>query len=282
LIRRSICRVNVFLPVISDTYSKPTNILGKINPHHLDLEVAFRRVQRLLITKKTKVMLPHILYDLKSILISLSLDLMVALIVIERFRAVNLLKSVMKLVLLLFNILILLFCYSLTRIDLSIGAGLGLFALLGILRIRSEIIRIEELIGLLLLMGVGFIHSIYPQVLHIGEILLADVILVGISFFLGSCKSETICVKVKVENLALLHPTRRNDLAKIIEKNLGLAMKKVTILSINIEDGTASLHVTLDDTITQTDEYLNERPKIPLVGIIKALPGNGIKRDFNT
>lgn len=225
-------------------------------------------------------MLPHILYDVKSILISLTLDLVVTLIVIERLRAANLLKGVMKLVLLLFNILILLFCYALTRVDLSIGAGLGLFALMGILRIRSEIIRIEELIGLLLLMGLGFIHSIYPQVLNFGEIILADIILIGITLFISSSVSEHMCVKVKIENLALLHPNRRQDLGKIIEKNLGMTMKKVHILNINIDDGTASLNVILGNAPTQPNDRIREIPKNILKSLVKSLPGIGMEKDF--
>jgi hypothetical protein len=227
-------------------------------------------------------MLPHILHDLKSILIPLALDLVVAILVIERLRAVQFLKGVMKMALLLFNILVLLFCYALTRIDLSIGAGLGLFGLLGILRIRSEIIRIEELIGLLLLMGLGFIHSIYPQVLHLGEILLADIILIGITLFLGSSAPEIICVKVKVENLGLIHPARRNDLNQIIEKNLGLTLKKVKILTINIEDGTATLNVMLGEATTRSDDPANVLPKITRRGLVKTLHPNGMEKDFIT
>ena len=86
------------------------------------------------------------LNEILTLLASVLLDGMVTLLIIRRLHASQLLININTYSLLLFNFLILFLCYTLSQLELSFGAGLGLFALLAILRFRSQVMKIDELI----------------------------------------------------------------------------------------------------------------------------------------
>ncbi|NND32233.1 MAG: DUF4956 domain-containing protein [Saprospiraceae bacterium] len=222
------------------------------------------------------------LYGLEEFCISIGLNLIIAIIVIKRLQASDLLAMVTRYNLLLFNLFIFLLCYILTRMELSVGAGLGLFALLGILRIRSEVIKIEGLIGLLFLMSIGFIHSVYPQVLHLWQLVVVDIILLAISVLHSLVAGRTICIRVKLKDLKLLHAGRQKELSKSLEEKLGLRIKSIVILNININEDCAHLRVSLDCTKYATGDLTTKSDYSPYKDIIRLLPKNGLKKDFIT
>lgn len=181
--------------------------------------------------------------DFQCLSLAAILDIVTALLVIYRLQSIGILNGVRKFSLLLFNTMIMFFCCVLMRVELSFGAGLGLFALLAILRFRSEVIKIDELIGVLLLMGLGFIHSAYPDVMQIMEVVIADLSLLGICFLIKP-QSAVVQVKMKLEGLERLHIGKRKQLFDSLERQFGMKLKTLEVLSINLPDNNASLMVS--------------------------------------
>ena len=181
------------------------------------------------------------LTELFTLAIAVLLDLGVSLIVIQRLHACELLTRISKYGLLLFNMLILFLCYTLSQLEFSFGAGLGLFALFAILRFRSEVMRITELIGLLLLLGLGFIHALFPSLI---TVVVVDIILVAITVKMAFAHVPTIEMKIKMKNLMLLKENRRAELCLMLEKKVGMSIVKIDAASINLEEDAACLNVT--------------------------------------
>ena len=201
----------------------------------------------------------EVIINLKSMSVSILMDMIVSLVVILCMHRSNILQQVKWPILLLFNMLILLFCCALLRMNLTVGAGLGLFALLAIIRFRSEVLKIEDMIAMLLLMGLGFLHATYPTVLEIWEILIADCVLLGISFSLTKKCVGFICFKIRISELELLNPSERQTLLRMLEDKIGLVPFNVKILNVNLEDGTANLSVKFYDKkqpVKQKSKYL--------------------------
>lgn len=183
------------------------------------------------------------LNDFRCLSLAALLDVLTALLVIYRLQSIGILNGVRRFSLLLFNTMIMFFCCVLMRVDLSFGAGLGLFALLAILRFRSEVIKIDELIGVLLLMGLGFIHSAYPEVMRITEVFIADLSLLGICLLIRP-QSTMTQVKIKLEGLEKLHTARRKELCVSLEKQFGMKLKTLEVVSVNLPDNNASIMVS--------------------------------------
>ncbi len=185
----------------------------------------------------------ELINDFRCLSLAAVLDVMTALLVIYRLQSIGILNGVRRFSLLLFNTMIMFFCCVLMRVDLSFGAGLGLFALLAILRFRSEVIKIDELIGVLLLMGLGFIHSAYPEVMRITEVVIADLSLLGICLLIRT-QSAIVQVKIKLEGLEKLHTGKRKDLCDSLEKQFGMKMKTLEVISVNLPDNNANIMVS--------------------------------------
>ena len=184
-----------------------------------------------------------IINDFRCLSLAAILDILTTLLVIYRLQSIGILNGVRRYSLLLFNTMIMLFCCVLMRVDLSFGAGLGLFALLAILRFRSEVIKVDELIGVLLLMGLGFIHSAYPEVMQIIEVLIIDLFLLSICLLIRP-NSAIVKVKMKLDSLDKLHASRRKDLNDSLEKQFGMTMKTLEVLSVNLPDNHANILVS--------------------------------------
>jgi len=71
-----------------------------------------------------------------------------------------------------------LLCYSLKRNELDIGLALGLFAVFGIIRYRTDTIDIKEMTYLFVIIGVAVINALSSDAVGLGEILFGNVAVV--------------------------------------------------------------------------------------------------------
>ena len=196
------------------------------------------------------------LNELITLSIAVLLDLGVCIIVIQRLHASQLLTRISKYGLLLFNVLILFLCFTLSQLEFSFGAGLGLFALFAILRFRSEVMRITELIGLLLLLGLGFIHAIFPSLI---TVVIVDIILISITLKMAATHVPTIDMKIKMHDLMLIKESNRIELHQYLEKKVGMPVLKVDMGNINFEEDAACLMVTF------SKKLINAKKKVKTI-----------------
>ncbi len=70
----------------------------------------------------------------------------------------------------------------LTRIELSVGYGFGLFAIFTMMRYPSEQINLKDMAYLLIMIGLGFINSANYQVVGFEEIVLLNVVIAGVVY----------------------------------------------------------------------------------------------------
>ncbi len=185
------------------------------------------------------------LFNLTTMASALALNLGVVLLVVYRVQGLGYLEQIRRSTLILFNLLIYVFCSVLIHMDISIGAGVGLFAVLAMLRFRSEVLKMEELIYLLLLIGLGFIHASMPSVLDVAQVLLIDVVLIVFTFGQSTGKESSLRIKVRIDNLDLLRPGNQDYLQEILETRTGHALKSIRVVCVNLKDGEANLMVEL-------------------------------------
>lgn len=184
-------------------------------------------------------------FNLTTMASALALNLGVVLLVVYRVQGLGYLQQIKRSTLILFNLLIYVFCSVLIHMDISIGAGVGLFAVLAMLRFRSEVLKMEELIYLLLLIGLGFIHASMPSVLDVAQVLLIDVVLIVFTFGQSVGKEAPLRIKVRIDNLDLLRPGNQGYLQEILETRTGYTLKSVRVMCVNLRDGEAHLMVEL-------------------------------------
>lgn len=146
-----------------------------------------------------------------------------------------------------FNIIIFLITYLLNKVDLSLGAAFGLFAVFGIMRYRSEDISIKNLTYLFVVIALGLLSAIAKGGWE--EIMFYNFIIISIIFVLESgflSKSENTKLII-YDNTALLNPEKKSELLADLQQRTGYKIKKVEIERIDFLRDSALLRVYFEE-----------------------------------
>lgn len=119
--------------------------------------------------------------------------------------------------------------------DVGIGAALGLFAIFGILRYRTESVPIREMTYLFFLVCLSVINGKCSTSLS-----WLDLGVVNVVFLLcvWACEnflttSNEGCKYVKYDNIDLIKPERYNELKADLEERLGLQITRVEVGAVD-------------------------------------------------
>ncbi|MCX7728034.1 MAG: DUF4956 domain-containing protein [Bacteroidia bacterium] len=146
-----------------------------------------------------------------------------------------------------FNLIIFLITYLLNKVDLSLGAAFGLFAIFGIMRYRSEDISIKNLTYLFMVIAIGLLSAIAKGSWE--EILFYNIIILIATYVLEAgivIKPENTKVII-YDNTALLSPDKRNELIDDLKQKTGYNIKKVEIERIDYLRDSAVLRVYFEE-----------------------------------
>ena len=75
-------------------------------------------------------------------------------------------------------------CFGLKKLDIDTGMGLGLFAIFGIIRYRTDAIEIKEMTYLFMVIGLSVVNALASNQLSIAEMGLINVFLVILTYIL--------------------------------------------------------------------------------------------------
>lgn len=145
----------------------------------------------------------------------------------------------------IFNLIIFGLSTVLTRIDLSVGSGFGLFAIFTMMRYRSEQINMKDMAYLLIMIGLGFINSAgydvvgYEEILFLNSVVVAVVFGLEKSYFANRKNSQ----KIKYDKIELLKPKYNHLLHRDLSLRLGKEVIEVKTENVNFIEGYATLKV---------------------------------------
>ena len=136
-------------------------------------------------------------------------------------------------------------CFGLKKLDIDTGMGLGLFAIFGIIRYRTDAIEIKEMTYLFLIIGLSVVNALASNKLSIAEMALINVFMVVLTYileFLWLMKHETRKTIV-YERIDLIVPEKEAEMKKDLEKRTGLSLNRFEIGKIDFLNDTAQVRV---------------------------------------
>ncbi|WMX17294.1 MULTISPECIES: DUF4956 domain-containing protein [unclassified Aureispira] len=136
-------------------------------------------------------------------------------------------------------------CFSLKKLDIDTGMGLGLFAIFGIIRYRTNTIEIKEMTYLFVVIGLSVINSLASKKVSMVEIAIINGTITFITFaleYLWLLKHETRKTIV-YEKINLIKPSMEAELKKDLEKRTGLNINRFEIGKINFLNDTAQIRI---------------------------------------
>jgi len=136
---------------------------------------------------------------------------------------------------LIISIVIFLLCFLLDNVKLQLGFALGLFAIFGIIRYRTDLIPIKEMTYLFLVIGVSVINSLANKKISYAELVFTNFSILFITYLIERVflLRQEITKIIVYEKIDLIKVERRAELIKDIEERTGIKINRMEIGKID-------------------------------------------------
>jgi len=124
----------------------------------------------------------------------------------------------------LISTIVFLLCYLLENVTLQIGFALGLFAIFGIIRYRTNQIPIKEMTYLFLIIGISVINALANSKTSIADVLFTNLVIIFITYGLEKIwllKHES-SKRITYEKIDLIKPEHHEELIKDLQERTGI------------------------------------------------------------
>jgi hypothetical protein len=144
----------------------------------------------------------------------------------------------------IFNTLIFLISYLLNKVEMSMGAAFGLFAVFSMLRYRTENISAKDMTYMFIAISLGLINAISKG--RWDEFVLINILVIGITSFLESNllihkeSSQTI----QYDNINMIKPENRTELILDLEKRLGRKINSIAFGDVDFLRDSINIKIT--------------------------------------
>jgi len=145
----------------------------------------------------------------------------------------------------IFNIITFSLCVLLRKVPMELGFALGLFAVFGMLRYRTEEIRMRDLTYLFIVIGLGILNGVANKKVSLLELITVNVVIVGTAawFELTGAKGAHGSTPMLYDNLTLLQPGRDAELIGDLRERTGLDVIRVQVNRIDLLRDAAEITV---------------------------------------
>jgi hypothetical protein len=125
----------------------------------------------------------------------------------------------------LISTIVFLLCYMLENVILEIGFALGLFAIFGIIRYRTQTIAIKEMTYLFLIIGISVMNALTKTSTSILEITFSNLVIIFITYGLEKLwllKHES-SKTITYEKINLIRPEHHDELLEDLQQRTGIS-----------------------------------------------------------
>lgn len=140
-------------------------------------------------------------------------------------------------------------CSILRSVYVEIGMAVGLFAIFGILRLRTRNFNIKDMAYTFTTIGISVINSLKLVKFPILGVIIINLIIIGSAFLLEQflLKTRSQTHSIVYENIDLLKPDKEQKLLKDISTLTGKEIQKVRIRRIDYKKKEALLDISYKD-----------------------------------
>lgn len=199
--------------------------------------------------------------DLQKMLFRLAINLTVITLIVRYIYYPIAQRKDYLITYMLISVIVFFICFTLKKFELGLGMALGLFALFGILRYRTDPIPIKEMTYLFVVIGVSVINSLANKKMSLAELALTNGTILGVTYGLERLwliKHEAT-KNIIYEKIDLIHPSRSAELKSDLEERTGITINRIEIGKIDFLKDTAQIRIHYyhdEQTAQQQDEGL--------------------------
>ncbi|MFR9523769.1 MAG: DUF4956 domain-containing protein [Rikenellaceae bacterium] len=138
-----------------------------------------------------------------------------------------------------------LLCFLLNSVKLELGFALGLFAIFGIIRYRTDAIPFKQMTYLFVVIGLSVMNALANKKVSYAELLFTNIAIITGLWILEkylTSKHEG-CMKIVYENIANIHTEKYDALMQDLKARTGFEIKHFEIQKIDYLKDTAVIMV---------------------------------------
>lgn len=161
----------------------------------------------------------------------------------------------------LISLAVFLLCFMLENVKLELGFALGLFAIFGIIRYRTDPIPIKEMTYLFIVIGLSVMNALVNKKISFAEMAFANAAIVAATYGLEHVwllrhESQKTVV---YENIELVKAHRKDELHADLEQRTGLKINRIEVAKMDFLRDTANLLIYFyEDEQTHVDSRTSQ------------------------
>ncbi|MDA7803999.1 DUF4956 domain-containing protein [Crocinitomix sp.] len=141
-------------------------------------------------------------------------------------------------------------CFALKKFEIDVGMGLGLFAIFGIIRYRTNPMRIREMTYLFMVIGLAVINALAGKLSYAEQFFINGLVwfLIYImeNWWLQSNEVDKTVTYEKIQNIK---PENHEILLADLQDRTGLEIHRIEIGKVDFLKDTAEIKIYYEDTM---------------------------------
>jgi hypothetical protein len=140
---------------------------------------------------------------------------------------------------------IFLLVFLLSNVKLQMGFALGLFAIFGIIRYRTDAVPIKEMTYLFAIIGISVINALANKKVSYAELVTTNLIILGLIYGIEKVwllRPES-CKLIIYEKIDLIKNDRHEELLADLQQRTGLKINRIEIGNIDFLKDTAEISI---------------------------------------
>lgn len=181
----------------------------------------------------------------ESLLLLFGLNLVSSLVVVRLIYHMAAKRRDFVFTFMLVSTAVFLLCRLLAGVEIDLAFALGLFAIFGIIRYRTNAIPIREMTYLFIVIALAVINALAPLSASWTEIAVANALIWALAYILERLWFvEHMATKMVVyDRIDLLHAGKRHELIQDLEKRTGVTIAHLEIGKVDLLRDTANLKI---------------------------------------
>ncbi len=128
-----------------------------------------------------------------------------------------------------------LLCFLLNSVKLELGFALGLFAIFGIIRYRTDAIPFKQMTYLFVVIGLSVMNALANKKVSYAELIFTNLTIVAGLWLLEKYldRKNEGCIKIVYDNIANIHSDKYEELLQDLKHRTGFEIKHFEIQKID-------------------------------------------------
>jgi len=186
--------------------------------------------------------------DYIELLIRFGLNLLVTVFIVVGLYAKSSKRKDFYFTYIAISIVIFLLCFLLESVKIELGFALGLFAIFGIIRYRTDAIPIKEMTYLFVVIAISVINALANKKISYAELITTNLIIMFGLYILEKILNlrQEISQRIIYEKIENMHADRKDELMADLVARTGINIKRIEVERIDFLRDVAIIYIFFD------------------------------------